>query len=82
MKYHAEYHLNVLDDEGRKTDLIHPGETVEIHLKDGMAKKGIIVGMGPKGLSLGRPRIQGSTFYNFSNIKHIDRIYPGREFTP
>lgn len=81
MTYHAEYHLNVLDEEGRKTDLIHPGEEVEIHLKDGFKKRGIIAGMGPKGLSLTLPRSKGSTFYNFGNIKHIDRIYPGREMT-
>lgn len=79
MKFAAEYHLNVTDDQGNETDLFFQGVDIEIHLKDGFVKTGIISGIGPKGLSLTRQRVKNSTFYNFSNIKYIERITPWKE---
>lgn len=79
MKFAAEYHLNVLDDEGQAKDLFFQDVDIEIHLKDGFVKTGIIDSIGRTGIYLKRPRVKGNTFYSFSNIKYVERINPWKE---
>lgn len=79
MKYAVDYFMDILDEKGRKTDMIMPGVAVKIQLNDGYVKTGTISSIRRNGIYLVRPQIQGTTFYNFGNIKDISRTYPGRE---
>lgn len=75
MQFKAEYHLNCLDDEGRKADLLFPGEKVRVYLKDGVTKNGILYHVGPKGIYLENTSTKKVTHYSFHTIKYLQRKY-------